>query len=365
MSSQSIARFLSTGTDDEGRLRVLVGFRVTLTSGKSLVDSGDLGTTLVDNADGLLQFFDYRRDTSAGHRTLEVIVTDIAGRRILFQTGDGRLRRQARESIAVSQLFFSLPESFRADATKEPTKLVFDFAGSQPGLAHQTRDSVSPHCGPTRIELRISKVMKLAVILRHPVDAVARFMNRRNLLAQLRIVQRQPRRSTPASRLIAARAAPQHLAHHLRRKPSTLGLARRHERVDPFDPCVPALESRAVALSDRSRSACSGRTSSPLRSRSDPAGPWALNALPCGSALACMWVRITAAPWSGSSASRPTRFTRVEIDCFDMLNSRARSTTRRPLAYSSKISLPELRRIRRPGLSTHCGLLPLSIKRRV
>lgn len=55
------------------------------------------------------------------------------GNRIVWLMDHEAFRRavelfvSARESILMSQLFFSVPQSFNADATKEDTKLVFDF----------------------------------------------------------------------------------------------------------------------------------------------------------------------------------------------------------------------------------------------
>jgi hypothetical protein len=100
---------------------------------------------------------------------LAIVITDSAGRRIAFPTDDGRmliadtrdttlhggdivvreadafgplgqdafrqaakLFREAKQAIAISQLFFPLSEVFKADANQEATRLIFDFAGTQP-----------------------------------------------------------------------------------------------------------------------------------------------------------------------------------------------------------------------------------------
>jgi phosphatidylserine/phosphatidylglycerophosphate/cardiolipin synthase-like enzyme len=209
MSTRFSGRFLSSETDG-GPTSALLGLRVTLIDGTILLGGGlgtsVLGSTVVDNADGLVQFVDYRRDTTEGGRRLEIVITDLSGRRVAFRTADGRmivddtsdptlhvgdvvvraadaygllatlgtgqtsiqspngfgwgftpgnrvttlmdedafrhaakLFRDAKEAIAISQLFFPLPEGFRADATKEQTRLIFDFAGTQPDAAHLPR----------------------------------------------------------------------------------------------------------------------------------------------------------------------------------------------------------------------------------
>lgn len=203
MSSQFTGRFVSSEIQN-GPTTGLVGFTVTLLNGSALIGSGSLGgdvlaTTVVDNAGGLVQFSNYRPDTLTGPRKLEIVITDITGRRIPFATADGRLRfddvltasldqgttvvrkvdaygllatlgtgktsiqspngfgwglkpgnhvttlmdedafryaaklfREARQALAVSQLFFPLPEVFKADANQEKTKLIFDFGETQP-----------------------------------------------------------------------------------------------------------------------------------------------------------------------------------------------------------------------------------------
>jgi hypothetical protein len=74
-----------------------------------------------------------------------------------------------------------------------------------------------------------------------------------------------------------------------------------------------------------------------LRSCSSSLRSFALNALASATARACLYVRTTAAPQSGKGHSRPARFTQVAIDCSEQPNSSAKSTIRRPFAYSSAI----------------------------
>ena len=209
MSTHFIGRFVSDGFDAQGRPKALIGFRVTLHGEKWLIGSDALASTVVTQVDGSVEFINYRRDLSnEGHRTLELTVEDLAGRRIPFKTSDGRevmqdidgetlsraadyvvreadaygllvtlgtgetsiqspngfgwgfkagnrvttlmdedafrhaanLMRKAKQAIAMSQLFFPLPEVYIPDATQEPTKLIFDFQGTQP-------DAQSPPLG--------------------------------------------------------------------------------------------------------------------------------------------------------------------------------------------------------------------------
>lgn len=198
MSTRFIGRFVSTRLDDQGRRSPLIGFRVTLQGPKPLIGSGNLDSAIVTRADAIVELR-YRRDlTQAGfHRKLELIVSDFTGRRIAFDTVDGRetmddidgeelarsadyvvreadafgllatlgtgqtgiqspngfgwgftpgnrvttlmdddafkhaaeLMRNAQQAFAMSQLYFSVPETYEGDATKEKTNLIFDFAG--------------------------------------------------------------------------------------------------------------------------------------------------------------------------------------------------------------------------------------------
>jgi hypothetical protein len=91
MSTRFLGRFVSTRLDDQGGHSPLLGFRVALQGPKPLIGSGVLDSSVVTRADGIVQL-SYRRDlTPAGfHRRLELIVTDVTGRRIAFDTADGR-----------------------------------------------------------------------------------------------------------------------------------------------------------------------------------------------------------------------------------------------------------------------------------
>jgi phosphatidylserine/phosphatidylglycerophosphate/cardiolipin synthase-like enzyme len=221
MSSHFIGRFVSDGFDAQGRVgRPLIGFRITLHGPQSLIGSDALGSTVITHVDGLVEF-NYRRDSSTeGHRTLEVTVEDLAGRRIPFKTSDGRevmddrndetlsraadyvvreadaygllvtlgtgetsiqspngfgwgfkagnrvttlmdedafrhatkLMREAKQAIAMSQLFFPLPEAFIPDPNQEPTKLIFDFKGTQPDAqSPRIAGSVAGDARPERL----------------------------------------------------------------------------------------------------------------------------------------------------------------------------------------------------------------------
>ena len=95
MSTQFIGRFLGSESDG-GPTKGLVRLRVTLIDGTTLIGSGGLGnhvlgTTIVDNVDGLVQFSGYRCGTTQGRRKLEIVITDITGRRVAFKTDDGRM----------------------------------------------------------------------------------------------------------------------------------------------------------------------------------------------------------------------------------------------------------------------------------
>jgi phosphatidylserine/phosphatidylglycerophosphate/cardiolipin synthase-like enzyme len=205
MSTRFVGRFVSTRLDDQGRRSPLIGFRVTLQGPKPLIGSGALGNAVITHVDGLVDFT-YRRDPSqfGAHRRLELLVIDITGRRIAFDTADGRevmddvederlgrstdyvvreldafgllatlgtgqtsiqspngfgwgfragnrvttlmdvdafrhaaeLMRNAKKALAISQLFFSVPEIYEGDATQETTNLIFDFAGGPPDKEH-------------------------------------------------------------------------------------------------------------------------------------------------------------------------------------------------------------------------------------
>lgn len=166
----------------------LIGYRVSLRLPGSLFnyDGVELGQGMT--AEGLEGFFDFEYSRSpAPVREVEIVVHDQVGRRLMFKTESGRefledrssqevlnrwedfivrevdatgllttlgkgvadgfsegnrltwlmdhdafaraaqLIEGARESILMSQLFFSLPSRFNANPTAETTKLVFDF----------------------------------------------------------------------------------------------------------------------------------------------------------------------------------------------------------------------------------------------
>ena len=200
MSTQFAGRFVSTAQDAQGRAKALLGFRVALHAREALFGSDVLASAVIDNADGAVHIAGYRAKTAP--RKLEIVVTDLAARRIALATADQRLFvddtddtvldigdvivrdadaygllatlgtgqtgiqspngfgwgfapgnritmlmdedafrhaaklfRDARQQLVMSQLFFSLPTFFNADAAKEPARLIFDFAGTQPDAA--------------------------------------------------------------------------------------------------------------------------------------------------------------------------------------------------------------------------------------